>query len=53
MRYCHFGVSPGNYSDSGQLQFTSSGHMRLPVKIVKHVSDAAGVPVSVNSDKSC
>ena len=35
-----------------QLQFASSCFMRLPTEIVKHVRNAAGVPVTV-CDKSC
>ena len=37
-----------NFVENNQLQFASSGLMRLPSKIVKHVSDAAGVPVSAS-----
>ena len=40
-----------NFVKNDQLQFTSC-FMRLPTEIVKHVGDAAGVPVSIG-DKTC
>ena len=36
-----------DFIKNNQLQFTSH-FMRLPTKIVKHVNDAANVPVSVS-----
>ena len=41
-----------NFVKNNQLQFTSSHLMWLPTEIVKHVGDAAGVPVSIG-DKTC
>ena len=41
-----------NIVKNNQLQFTSSCFMRLPTEIVKHVGDAAAVPVSIG-DKTC
>ena len=41
-----------DFIKNNQQQFTSSRFMPLPTKIIKHVSDAAGVPVSAG-DKSC
>ena len=42
-----------NFVKNNQLQFASSCLMRLPSKIVKHVSDTAGVPVSASYKTCC